>query len=261
MYRDPKQWIWWAIPIVVVLGAGAALYYGRLHKEQPVAKPAVTAPAPAATTPPANHPIDATPPSTPLPPLNESDAALQESLGEVFGRSLDSYLVPKQLIRHIVVTVDNLPRKKTAVQLWPIKPTAGQLSVVDGNGDFPVLNADNAARYAPLVKLVQNSDPAQLAAIYKRYYPLFQEAYVGLGYPDGYFNNRLIEVIDHLLESPELPAEVRLTQPSVFYQFADPALEERSAGQKVLLRLGNGNAATVKMKLREFRREIAKPQE
>ena len=51
---------------------------------------------------------------------------------------------------------------------------------------------------------------------------------------------------------------MRLTQPSVFYQFADAELEERSAGQKLLLRMGNGNAAAVKLKLREFRREIAK---
>ena len=68
----------------------------------------------------------------------------------------------------------------------------------------------------------------------------------------------LIEVIDHLLATPELTGTVQLTQPSVFYAFADPTLEERSAGQKVLLRMGNGNAAIVKLKLRELRREIAK---
>ena len=256
MYRDPKQWIWWAIPIAVVAAAGVALYYGRQKKEEPVATPAVSAPAPAAATPPADHPIEPTATATPLPSLNDSDAAVQESLGETFGRSLESFLVPKQVIRHIVVTVDNLPRKKTAVQFWPLKPTPGQFVV--GPGDDPDLSEDNAARYAPLMKVVQSADATQLAAIYKRYYPLFQEAYVGLGYPDGYFNNRLIEVIDHLLETPALPAEVRLTQPSVFYQFSDPTLEERSAGQKVLLRMGNANAAAVKMKLRELRREIAK---
>jgi hypothetical protein len=37
------------------------------------------------------------------------------------------------------------------------------------------------------------------------------------------------------------------------YQFADPALESRSAGQKILLRMGAENAATVKAKLLELR--------
>ena len=257
MRGDSKQWIWWVLPAAVAVGLGVALYYGRLKQAETQVKPAVTAPAPVAAAPPAaNHPIEPAPSTTPLPSLNESDADVQDSLGEVYGRSLDSFLVPKQIIRHFVVTVDNLPRKKTAVDMWPLKPTPGMFVV--GSGDDPVLSEDNATRYAALIKLVKSSDPAQLAAIYKRYYPLFQQAYVGLGYPDGYFNNRLVEVIDHLLETPELPPEVRLTQPSVFYQFADAELEERSAGQKLLLRMGNANAAAVKLKLREFRREIAK---
>jgi len=257
MRGDSKQWIWWVLPAAVAVGLGVALYYGRLKQEQAQVKPAVTAPAPVApAAPPANHPIEPSQSTTPLPALNESDGEVQDSLGEIFGRSLDSFLVPKQIIRHVVVTVDNLPRKKTSVDMWPLKPTPGTFIV--GSGDDPVLSEDNASRYAALIKLVKSSDPAQLAAVYKRYYPLFQQSYVGLGYPDGYFNNRLIEVIDHLLETPELPDEVRLTQPSVYYQFADPALEERSAGQKVLLRMGNANAAAVKLKLREFRREIAK---
>ena len=32
--------------------------------------------------------------------------------------------MPKDIVRHVVVTVDNLPRKKTAVQLWPSSPLA-----------------------------------------------------------------------------------------------------------------------------------------
>ena len=38
----------------------------------------------------------------------------------------------------------------------------------------------------------------------------------------------------------------------MFYQFADPTLEERSAGQKFLIRMGPANAAAVKDKLREL---------
>ena len=32
MDEDAKRWLYWAIPIVVVIGAGGALYYGRKHK-------------------------------------------------------------------------------------------------------------------------------------------------------------------------------------------------------------------------------------
>jgi hypothetical protein len=40
------------------------------------------------------------------------------------------------------------------------------------------------------------------------------------------------------------------------YEFADPDLEARSAGQKILLRMGAGNAGRVKAKLRDFRRQL-----
>ena len=64
-------------------------------------------------------------------------------------------------------------------------------------------------------------------------------------------------MIDHLLATPEVAGPIRLTQPGVFYQFADPTLEERSAGQKLLIRMGPQNATTIKDKLRELRKAVA----
>jgi hypothetical protein len=40
------------------------------------------------------------------------------------------------------------------------------------------------------------------------------------------------------------------------YEFADPELEALSAGQKVLIRIGPENAALIKAKLRDLRREL-----
>ena len=42
------------------------------------------------------------------------------------------------------------------------------------------------------------------------------------------------------------------------YEYADPDLESRSAGQKLLIRMGPANARIIKAKLREFRAEIVK---
>ena len=86
------------------------------------------------------------------------------------------------------------------------------------------------------MKLVNAVDTAKLVALYVRYYPLFQQAYRELGYPKGYFNDRLVEVIDHLLGAPEVPASAKLVRPKVFYLYADPGLEAQSAGRKVLMR-------------------------
>jgi hypothetical protein len=42
----------------------------------------------------------------------------------------------------------------------------------------------------------------------------------------------------------------------VLFEFADPDLETRSAGQKILIRMGAENAVRVKAKLWEIRREL-----
>ena len=64
--------------------------------------------------------------------------------------------------------------------------------------------------------------------------------------------------VDHLLQAPEVPAPIQVVQPKVFYEYADPNLESRSAGQKLLIRMGPANARIIKAKLRELRAEIAK---
>jgi hypothetical protein len=45
----------------------------------------------------------------------------------------------------------------------------------------------------------------------------------------------------------------------VLYEYADPDMEELSAGQKTMLRIGKENRERVKAKLREIRAAVAKP--
>ena len=121
------------------------------------------------------------------------------------------------------------------------------------------LSAANYARYTPFIHLVETTDPKTLATVYFHLYPLFQQAYEDLGYPGRFFNDRLVEVIDHLLATPEVKGPIRLVQPKVLYEFADPDLEALSAGQKAMLRLGPVNAARVKAKLQAIRALVARP--
>jgi hypothetical protein len=247
---------------VVGLSVGAVIYISR----QPDAPPPDVPPVVAAPPPPApieepaiKHPLpEPEVQQAPLPSLNDSDAPVQNTLAELIGKeSVQQFVVPKDLVRHIVVTIDNLSERKVAERLRPLRPTPGPFAVTGGE-EAPVLDPANYDRYKPLLQLIRSSDTQSLVATYVRYYPLFQEAYENLGHPPQYFNDRLIEVIDHLLATPEIAGPIALTQPVVQYEFADPSLEARSAGQKVLIRMGSENAAVVKEKLRELRSELAK---
>ncbi len=138
----------------------------------------------------------------------------------------------------------------------PGQPPAGKF-VTAGSGADLVLGAANYARYTSWADLVDALDADATVELYRKLYPQLQASYEGLGNPDGYFNDRVIEVLDHLIATPVAPDTITLTQPKVLYEFADPALEAESAGRKLLLRMGPGNAARVKMKLRDIRDRIA----
>jgi hypothetical protein len=128
-----------------------------------------------------------------------------------------------------------------------------------GSGGSATIAAENAARYAPYVRVAEAVDAKTLAALYMRFYPLFQQAYRELGYPNGNFNDRLVDAIDDSLATPVVQGPIHVIQPKVFYEYADPELEQRSAGQKIMMRMGSDNAARVKAKLTQFRREIVGP--
>jgi hypothetical protein len=252
----------WGSAAIVVLGLVGAVYYYKYHSAVPEVPVQTQAPQPpveapqAATEPAVKNPIPETTDTKPLPPLKESDSEVRQSLVDVFGaKAVKQFLVPENVVRHIVVTVDNLPRKKVAVELRPIKPTPGATATAS-QGDVTTLGAANFERYAPFVKVVQSTDTKSLASVYFKLYPLFQQSYEDLGYPGQYFNDRLVEVIDDMLKTPDVQGPIELTQPKVFYEYADPKLEGLSAGQKLLLRMGPTNEAAMKAKLREFRKAI-----
>lgn len=191
-----------------------------------------------------------------LPTLDQSDKALWEVLTGLFGtKAFTEIFYSSDVIRRFVVTVDNLPRKRLPLQLRPVAPAAGRFLTTAEHGSV-VITSENNRRYARYVLAAEAVDTKKLVAAYVHLYPLFQQEYESLGYPSGTFNDRLIEAIDDLLSTPDVEGPVRLVQPNVMYEFADPQLEALSAGEKVMLRIGSDNAGRVKTKLREIRGEL-----
>jgi len=237
--------------------AGAGYYYWQTHGTAETPAPAPVQ-APAAGDARIEHPL-APVGGAPLPPLADSDGALGAAIAAlVHASTLPDLFYPDRLARRWVATIDNLPREQVAVEVRAMRPPGGPLAT-RGEDEALTIAPDNSVRYAPYMALLAAVDVGQAAALYRRFYPLLQEAYEELGYPGKYFNDRLIAVIDHLLATPDVAEPIRLTHPSVMYRFADPKLESLSAGQKALLRIGRENAAEVKKKLRALRAEIARP--
>lgn len=235
-----------AVFVVLAAAFAVAFYWGwpRDPGLQPVAVPSPS-PSPEPTI---RHPVAVS--EEALPSLSESDALAAKTLGELLGADAMKLLVPEQLIRRFVVTVDSLSKPTTAAQATAFEPVAGAFKVSSAER----IDTANYARYTRYVRLAEKVDAKTLAAGYVRLYPLFQSAYEELG-TAGYFNDRLVEAIDDLLAAPEV-ANPEVAQPKVTWVFADPELERLSRGQKTMIRMGPENAKRVKAKLREIRAEL-----
>ena len=255
----------WALFVLVVI-AGVVLLWPSRPLPPPTPPPQAlrhpVPPPPAAVAPgpvpsPANdQERSALGLDRPLPALDASDERLTELLGQLWpGEQLGQFFLLDHFVQRLVLLVDSLPRDRLPASRLPTRPVSGSFLAAARDQELVIAPA-NSRRYTPWVTLAEAIDPQRAVAVYRYLYPLFQQAYRDLGYPRGQFNDRLLAVIDHLLETPELVGPVRLVRPKILYRFADPDLEARSAGQKILLRCGPQNAARLKAVLRNLRRAL-----
>ncbi len=265
--------------LVVLLGAlGVAIYFqGHPVQEQtveealptpppePIKKPIVHYPVPEAVTPapqeektplePVAKAVEPTLPDT-LPPVQKSDQSIQDALQSLLtDQSTVELLHIDNFIQKFVATVDNLPEKRLPRAHLPIKPPGGKF-LIAGTTEEPQISAKNYQRYAPYVGLLESINQDLALKVYTYFYPLFQKAYEQLGYQNAYFNDRLVYVLEHLLETPNPADPILLAQPAVLYTYADPMLENLSAGQKTLLRIGQEQRLKVFKVLDSYREKL-----
>jgi len=192
---------------------------------------------------------------------------VRDAVTELVGREQAlSFLDLNDFARRIVATVDNLGRGHAASRLWPVAPAPVRFLVVEKGGRETIAGG-NADRYDAFVRFATAIDSGAGVALYVRMYPLLQQAYEDLGYPGKQFNNRLVAVIDQLLQTPEPEAPIEVTllrvkgplaekRPWLRYEYADPSMEARPSGQKIMLRMGLRNTGLLKAKLRDLRKRI-----
>lgn len=244
--------------LAVILGGSiAAYFYWQYSQPIPEPEPVQTIAPPALVPEPEVQQVVEAPPAPPnLPVLAESDSYMLDALAGLVGnKSLMKLFHTEKIIHNVVATIDNLPRSRAPMSVMPVEAAAGKF-ITAGTEDELSISPDNAARYSAYVKISDAINARKLVEVYVRLYPLFQQAYEELGYPKKYFNDRLIQALDNLLDTPVIKEPIKLVQPSVFYQFADPDLEERSIGQRILMRIGSRNEEKIKVKLREIKREL-----
>ena len=249
------------IVLVVAILAVAWVLWTTLQESEPVetplemveevvVQPAELPPAEDIPRPAAPAPVDTAeasePAEPPLPPLEESDSLMREQLAAAgIGPELDQMEAEENLVQLGVALVDGFSRGVVQYKLLPVKrPT--QPFGVEIKGQQLYMDPAGYARYDEYAEAIATLDTQALVGSFHRMRPLYEQAYAQLGMDPEAFDNAVIRMLDHVLQTPEIDEPIELTRKSVMYQYADPQLEQLSTVQKQLLRMGPQNLRRIK---------------
>jgi hypothetical protein len=184
--------------------------------------------------------------------LDQSDDILRKSAVDlssnpVFGQWLKS----RDLVRRFVAAVDAIANGQSP------RPQADFFLL---KTPFPVLQRDGRTqldpagydRYNVVADVFDSVGGAACAKLYRDFQGPIEQAYRELGYPAGGFHQTLFRAILEILRTPVVEAPIVVEKRVASYVFADPKLEELSAAQKHLLRMGPENLQLIQAKLREL---------
>ncbi|WP_323815263.1 DUF3014 domain-containing protein [Cellvibrio sp. NN19] len=273
-YQPRKKSSSTTLIVIVVLALFAAGAFFLLRDDKPAVTPTVTAPVPTApqesvaTSSAAAPIVEYEPPQPvievePIPALNESDSSILAALEQLRGEGLIQLLVPQEVLRKFVLAVNNIAEGKVIHEYRPVvsppPPFIAESFTVMIEGvaaEQERVSPKNYQRYESYVTTLALIDSDAAVAVYRRFYPLLEEAFRELGLKKPNFHSVMIAAIDNLLAAPDAQGDLLLVQPKVFYQYADPALEALPQTHKLMLRMGPENARSVKASLRQLRARL-----
>ncbi|WP_413558336.1 DUF3014 domain-containing protein [Bdellovibrio sp. HCB209] len=263
-----------ALLVVAVLALGVALYVRWNPSAVPEQTTESTTQEPAsgvAVDDTANGPQHPVPSTT----ENSEDAAgaqkpaplTQETVGSEIAKRWKSFFGSDEghelirienFVRHFVLMFENATETKIPAQATIFETVNGDFKTT-ANGDMVRINEANYRRYDSYAALLKSADLKTISSFYVRIYPLLQSAYAEMG-RKGYFNDRVIDVLDQVIAAKEPAANASLIIDGGRFVFEDAELEAAPAVQKVLYRIGPAHTALLKERLKELRSLLASSQ-
>jgi hypothetical protein len=187
--------------------------------------------------------------------LDDSDNAVLQTLSDYMAEKSVKLFVTDDMIRRMVVFVDNTAKGTIAKKHMPVnRPTETFMVLED---DIILTDPNSYERYTPYANMFVNLSTAQIVRLYQQFQPLIFEAYEEIGYDADEFNGVLLQAIDELLATPVPETTLPLIKNSVTYRYAYPEWEQLSDVQKQFLRMGPNNMKKVKQRLVSLQKQLA----
>ncbi|WP_158972777.1 DUF3014 domain-containing protein [Paraglaciecola sp. L3A3] len=220
---------------------------------EPIVEPEITEPEPYIPEP---EPIEEPVIEEPIPepePLDTSDGTVKTKLltltdYDAFAR----LLIDESLLQRFVVMTNTLADENISASHSVLaRPEKAFRTYRQADKDW--IDPASYKRYTPYIDIFDSIETASLLELYQEYKPAIDDIFAEISSPSDDFEEKLVEALDILLDTPEVPAPVEVYTDSVMFKFADERLEKLSAPQKQLLRTGPENMRRIKAKLREIK--------
>jgi hypothetical protein len=244
----PRRGRGWIIPALLLLALGGA---GAWWLTRPQAPP----PAPLAAA-------DAGEPDAGLiePPLQESDPQVRTQLAGVSSDPLwKAWLEQVDLVRRFTAAVQQVAEGDSPRASVPFLAPVGTFLVHEPRRGPATIDPKSYQRYDAVAAAFASIDAPKAAAAYRAIHPLLDRAWRELGSPGTRFDDALARAVDRLVQVPVPKGDVEVVPRGALWAFKDDALEQRTAAEKHLLRMGPTNMQRIQVKLRELQGALGLP--
>ncbi len=236
--------------LIVLFIAGGAWWMSR----RPPVAANVSPRAVTATEAPIDRPAE--PPPGPLPPLAQMDEFLRPLLRALSSRpELARWLATDDLVRQLAMAIDQAAAGGSPARDFKVIAPQAPFTTA-GRETQRTIDAASYRRYDVLVGTVTSIDASALAKVYRRIRPRLNEAYKGLGHPEGDVDRAIANALDILLATPVVKGPVAVVPKGGAWAYADPELEALLPTQKQLLRMGPAHTESILVWLRALQDAI-----
>ena len=231
-----------AVVLLLVLAGGAWWMF------RPAAPGNASPNAVNATEAPIDKPV---PPPIDLPPRDQMDTFLRPLLAALSSRpELARWLATDDLIGQLASAINQAAGGGSPARDFKVIAPSTPF-VTAGRGSTRAIDPASYKRYDGLVQTVTSIDASNVARIYKTIRPRLNEAYRGMGHPNGDVDQAVQQAIELLLETPAVKDPVAIVEGGAFgWIYANDDLEGLEPTQKQLIRMGPAHADALKVWLR-----------
>lgn len=189
-------------------------------------------------------------------PEEVSDANVKSALIMVASSpTFAKLLVNERLIEKFVINVHNLSSKQLSPKDSLVVPPVEKFKTYN-QADRVWIENSSFQRYNSYIDALESVDAEDLLMVFENYESNIKEKFAEISRPGQDFDSALIDAINTLLDTPQVPVPIEVYSDSVMYKFKDEKLETLSGPQKQLIRMGPENMRRIKNVLRSVKEAL-----